>query len=89
MDEFLPALMLTIQTIVLMVWYFGLPRVLGVASAGGALSQALLHSGEFISFVLYMAVFVQPIEVIGQMARMVNRATSSAYRVQRIESLKF
>ena len=79
--SFWPALMLTIQTIVLMVWFFGLPRVLGVALDGGVLSRAPLRSGEFISFVLYMAMFVQPIEVIGQMARMINRATSSAFRV--------
>ena len=35
----------------------------------------------FVAFIIYLRMFVQPIEVIGQMARMVNRATSSAHRV--------
>jgi ATP-binding cassette subfamily B protein len=34
-----------------------------------------------VSFLLYTTMFVAPIEVIGQMARTVNRATSSAHRV--------
>jgi ATP-binding cassette subfamily B protein len=72
--SFWPGLMLVIQSIVLAVWFFGLPRVLGSATP-------VLASGQFVSFVLYLTMFVQPIEVIGQMARMVNRATSSAYRV--------
>lgn len=72
--SFWPVLMLTIQAVILLVWIFGIPRVLG--SSGAALS-----AGTFISFVLYLTMFIQPIEVIGQMARMVNRATSSAYRV--------
>ena len=35
----------------------------------------------FVSFLLYTTMFVAPIEIIGQMARTVNRATSSAHRV--------
>lgn len=81
--RFWPKLMLTIHAIQVAVWVFGVPRVLahisdlnaGVAEPGG------LSPGVFVSFVLYMTMFVQPIEVIGQMARMVNRATSSAQRV--------
>jgi ATP-binding cassette subfamily B protein len=40
-----------------------------------------LSAGVFVSFLLYTTMFVAPIEVIGQMARTVNRATSSAHRV--------
>jgi ATP-binding cassette subfamily B protein len=72
---FWPLLMVGVQLIVLLVWVLGLPRVLEPAGV------ASLSAGTFISFVLYMTMFMQPIEVIGQMARMVNRATSSAYRV--------
>ncbi|MCC7405045.1 MAG: ABC transporter ATP-binding protein [Bdellovibrionales bacterium] len=81
--RFWPKLMLTIHGIQVAVWIFGVPRVLqhiegvklGVENPGG------LTPGVFVSFVLYMTMFVQPIEVIGQMARMINRATSSAQRV--------
>ncbi len=72
--SFWPGLMLSIQILILTVWILGVPRVLG-------LSGASLSAGTFVSFVLYMTMFMQPIEIIGQMARMVNRATSSAYRV--------
>jgi ATP-binding cassette, subfamily B, bacterial len=40
-----------------------------------------LSAGAFVSFLLYSAMFVAPIEVIGQMARVMNRATSSAHRI--------
>jgi len=55
------------------VWAFALPRLLG--------HGAPLSAGVFVSFLLYTTMFVAPIEVIGQMARTVNRATSSAHRV--------
>lgn len=77
-----PKLMLGIQSLVVVVWVIGLPRVLN--HIDGSAETSLLGgitAGTFISFVLYMGMFVQPIEIIGQMARMVNRATSSAHRV--------
>jgi ATP-binding cassette subfamily B protein len=40
-----------------------------------------LSAGTFVSFLLYLTMFSQPIEVIGQVARMLNRALSSAYRI--------
>lgn len=40
------------------------------------------------SFLLYMGMFSHPIEIIGQMARMLNRATSSAYRIFEILDTK-
>jgi len=55
------------------VWAFALPRLLG--------SGHPLSAGVFVSFLLYTTMFVAPIEVIGQMARTINRATSSAHRV--------
>lgn len=69
--RFWPGLMLVISVIVTGVWAIGVPRVL----------SGELSAGVFVSFALYMTMFVQPIEIIGQMARMVNRATSSAMRV--------
>ncbi|NQZ00288.1 MAG: ABC transporter ATP-binding protein [Bdellovibrionales bacterium] len=69
--SFWPGLMLSIHAIVIAVWFFGVPRVF----------EGDLTAGVFVSFVLYLTMFTQPIEVIGQMARMINRATSSAHRV--------
>ncbi|MDH3223585.1 MAG: ABC transporter ATP-binding protein/permease, partial [Gemmatimonadota bacterium] len=73
---FWPALMLAVHGTTVLVWVLAVPRLLGGAPAGSALS-----AGTFVSFLLYATMFVQPIEVIGQMARTVNRATSSAHRV--------
>jgi len=70
---FWPTLMFGIHALVLGVWVFGGPRLL--ETSGG------LSAGTFISFVLYAGLFVQPVEVIGQMSRMMNRAVSSAHRV--------
>ncbi len=83
--SFWPVLMLLIRGLVVAVWFFGVPRVLEHVAAfnEGAQNAASigLTPGVFISFVVFMTMFVQPIEVIGQMARMINRATSSAHRV--------
>jgi len=70
---FWPSLMFAIHALVLGVWVFGGPRLLD--------AQSSLSPGTFISFVLYAGLFVQPVEVIGQMSRMMNRAVSSANRV--------
>jgi ATP-binding cassette subfamily B protein len=42
---------------------------------------ATLSAGTFVAFLLYMTMFIAPIEIIGQMTRIANRATSSAHRV--------
>src|SRR6185503_10884235 len=73
---FWPLLMLGIHLLMVSVWVFGVPRVLN-SSPG----SAPLTAGTFISFLLYSTMFMNPIEVIGQMARMMNRATSSAHRI--------
>ena len=70
---FWPLLMFAVHATTVLVWVFAVPRLLG----GGH----PLSAGVFVSFLLYTTMFVAPIEVIGQMARTVNRATSSAHRV--------
>ena len=58
------------------VWVFAVPRLLGRRPA-----RRRCPSGTFVSFLLYTTMFVPPIEIIGQIARIMNRATSSAHRV--------
>ncbi|HMA22418.1 MAG TPA: ABC transporter transmembrane domain-containing protein, partial [Gemmatimonadaceae bacterium] len=70
---FWPLLMLAVHATTVLVWAFAMPRLLGYGHP--------LSAGVFVSFLLYTTMFVAPIEVIGQMARTVNRATSSAHRV--------
>jgi ATP-binding cassette subfamily B protein len=70
---FWPLLMFAVHATTVMVWAFAVPRLLG--------SGAELSTGTFVSFLLYTTMFIAPIEVIGQMARTMNRATSSAHRV--------
>ncbi len=74
---FWPLIMGVVHLMILGVWTLALPRLLGDdAWAGPPLSM-----GVFVSFLLYTTMFVAPIEIIGQMARVMNRATSSAHRV--------
>jgi ATP-binding cassette subfamily B protein len=70
---FWPLLMFAVHTTTVLVWVFAVPRLLGVGHP--------LSAGVFVSFLLYTTMFVAPIEVIGQMVRTINRATSSAHRV--------
>jgi ATP-binding cassette subfamily B protein len=70
---FWPALMLAIHGTTVLVWAFAVPRMIG--------TDATLTAGTFVSFLLYMTMFIAPVETIGQMARIMNRATSSAHRV--------
>jgi ATP-binding cassette subfamily B protein len=75
--SFWPGLLFAVHAMVLAVWLIALPRLLGSDGATGS----ALSTGTFVSFLLYMTMFVAPIEIIGQMARVMNRATSSAHRV--------
>jgi ATP-binding cassette subfamily B protein len=75
--RFWPLLIFGVQVTIISAWCFALPRLLGESSALGP----PLSLGVFVSFLLYMTMVVQPIETIGQMARIMNRATSSAHRV--------
>ena len=70
---FWPMLMFAVHATTVLVWVFAVPRLLGVGH--------FLSAGVFVSFLLYTTMFVAPIEVIGQMVRTINRATSSAHRV--------
>jgi ATP-binding cassette subfamily B protein len=71
---FWPVLMLLVHLMTLLVWVFALPRML----SGG---RADLTTGTFVAFLLYMGMYIYPIEIIGQMARLLNRALSSAHRI--------
>ena len=70
---FWPMLMFAVHLTTVLVWLFAVPRLLGVGHP--------LSAGVFVSFLLYTTMFVAPIEIIGQMVRSINRATSSAHRV--------
>jgi ATP-binding cassette subfamily B protein len=73
---FWPALMLAVHGTTVAVWAFAIPRLLGTGDGGVTLS-----AGTFVSFLLYTTMFVGPMETIGQMARTIQRATTSAHRV--------
>ncbi len=73
---FWPALMLAVHGTTVGVWAFAMPRLLG-----GPSGEPTLSAGTFVSFLLYTTMFIGPIEIIGQMARTVQRATTSAHRV--------
>ena len=70
---FWPLLTLSVQVTTVLVWVIAVPRLLGHGT--------MLPLGTFISFLLYTTMFVGPIEVIGQIARTMNRATTSAHRI--------
>ena len=70
---FWPLLMLAVHGTTVVVWALAVPRLLGAEPA--------LSAGTFVSFLLYTTMFVGPVEIIGQMARTMNRATTSAHRV--------
>ncbi len=72
--NFWPRLMLSFHAMTVAVWVFALPRVLGNGSP-------TLSPGTFVAFLFYVMMFMHPLEVIGQITRMMNRAVSSAYRV--------
>jgi ATP-binding cassette subfamily B protein len=74
--SFWPGVMLVVELAIILVWAFALPRLLGEHFMGPPMSV-----GVFVSFLLYTGMFMWPIEVVGQMARIVNRATTSAHRV--------
>jgi ATP-binding cassette subfamily B protein len=73
---FWPALMLAVHGTTVGVWAFAIPRLLGTGSGSVPLS-----AGTFVSFLLYTTMFIGPMEIIGQMARTIQRATTSAHRV--------
>ena len=81
--RFWPLLMMGIHVITIGTWALATPRLISTEGSIGHLKL-----GTFVSFLLYMTMFAQPIEVIGQVARMLNRALSSAYRIFEILDTK-
>jgi len=75
--RFWPMLLMGLHLMTLGVWALALPRILH----GGPSWMPELTAGTFVSFMLYMAMFFQPIEIFGQMTRMLNRSLSSAHRI--------
>jgi ATP-binding cassette subfamily B protein len=71
---FWPLLMLGVHATTVVVWAMAVPRLLGTGGPP-------LSTGTFVAFLLYATMFIAPIEVIGQIARTMNRATTSAHRV--------
>jgi ATP-binding cassette subfamily B protein len=74
--KFWPLLMLALQGMTLVVWVVAVPRLLPRAGVTPSLT-----AGQFVAFLFYMAMFFQPIEMIGMMTRMISRVTSAAHRV--------
>ena len=70
---FWPFLMLGFHALTVLTWVFAIPRLTG--------QQSDLTTGTFVAFLLYVGMFLHPLEVIGHMTRMMNRAISSAYRI--------
>ena len=73
---FWPLLWMGVHVMIWTVWALAVPRVLGYETLGPPLSV-----GTFVSFVLYMGMYIQPVETLGRMTFMLNRATSSAHRI--------
>ncbi|MGA0369899.1 MAG: ABC transporter ATP-binding protein, partial [Kiritimatiellia bacterium] len=72
--RFWPSLTFSFHLITLAVYFFALPRLSGE-------SELHLSIGTFVTFLLYAGMFMQPLQAIGQMTRMMNRAVSSAHRI--------
>jgi len=72
--KFWPCLMGAFHLVTVVVWAFALPRVFGEWSP-------TLTVGTFVAFLMYMNMFFYPLEIMGQVTRILNRAVSSAHRV--------
>jgi ATP-binding cassette subfamily B protein len=70
---FWPIIYFGLSVMSLLVWAFALPRMLGYGEP--------LSPGLFVTFLLYMGMFIAPIENFGFLTRMINRSLSSAHRV--------
>lgn len=71
-----PVIFLALNLMTLAVWTFALPRM--ITDAG---TVPTLTTGTFFAFLLYMGMFVGPLEQFGFLTRMINRSISSAHRV--------
>lgn len=75
--KFWPRILLVLHLTLVAVWWFAIPRLFD----DGNNLVAPLSFGTFLAFLLYMGMYFQPMEAIGMLMRMINRATSSAHRV--------
>lgn len=66
---------LSLMTVI--VWALALPRLLG----DGSMESPSLTPGLFVTFLLYLGLFIAPIESFGFLTRMINRSLSSAHRI--------
>src|SRR5258707_14617477 len=66
--------MLLVHSMTILTWVFALPRLLAPGTVD-------LSIGTFVAFLLHRGMFFYPIEIIGQMSRLLNRALSSAHRI--------
>jgi len=78
--RFWPFLVLGIHAMTVTVWMFALSRIFG--------GENDLTIGTFVTFLLYMSMYLQPIETIGMISRLLNRATSSAHRIFEVMDTK-
>jgi len=74
--RFWPLLMLGLHALTIAVWVFAVTRLLPRAGLAPSLT-----AGQFVAFLLYMGMFLGPIEMIGMMTRMISRVSSAAHRV--------
>jgi ATP-binding cassette, subfamily B, bacterial len=70
-----PLLIALYSLAIIALYFLALPRLL---EEPGTSSLSL---GNFVTFLLYLGLLLQPIETFGQMARTVNRSLSSARRI--------
>jgi len=75
--KFWPRILLAIHLIVVVVWWLALPRLVPAENS----DVTALTIGTFLAFLMYLSMLYQPMETIGMLMRMLNRATSSANRV--------
>ncbi|HIJ74861.1 MAG TPA: ABC transporter ATP-binding protein [Candidatus Hydrogenedentes bacterium] len=73
---FWPVMWLFLHLMMIGVWVCAVPRVLDMGVTGPYLTV-----GTFVAFILYMGMYVHPVEMITRMTFIINRATSSAHRV--------
>ncbi|MFV1984547.1 MAG: ABC transporter ATP-binding protein [Thiohalomonadales bacterium] len=75
--KFWPRILFVLHLTLVAVWWFAIPRLFD----DGSTNVTPLSFGTFLAFLLYMGMYFQPMEAIGMLMRMINRATSSAHRV--------
>ncbi len=72
-----PIIYFGLSLMMVIVWALALPRLLGDGSA----ESVSLTPGLFVTFLLYLGLFIAPIESFGFLTRMINRSLSSAHRI--------